>query len=402
MISPGYPPEMPLFTRGLSEAGARVLGIGDAPEGALAPSVRQHLAGYLAVQRLWEEAQTVRAVRAWTAQVGRIDRVECLWEPGMILAARVREALGLPGMTVAETVPFRDKAAMKDAIHRAGLRAPRHRRATSEEGVREAAEAIGYPLIVKPIAGAGSADTYRCGDRDDLERALAKIRHVPEVNVEEFVEGEEFTYDTICAGGRILFQNVCWYRPSPLVQRSNEWISPQTVALRDLGVPYLQPGIDLGRRVIDALGFRDGFTHMEWFRTAKGEAVFGEIGARPPGARTVDVMNHACDTDLFRAWAEAILHGRIPWAVERRYNCASIFKRAKGEGTIRRIEGLDRLRRELEPWIVHVDLVPVGSPRRDWRQTLLSDGIVILRHPLLAECLRMADRVGRELQLFAA
>ena len=42
------------------------------------------------------------------------------------------------------------------------------------------------------------------------------MRHVPEVSVEEFIDGEEFTFDTICAGGEILFENVMWYRPRPL------------------------------------------------------------------------------------------------------------------------------------------------------------------------------------------
>ena len=32
---------------------------------------------------------------------------------------------------------------------------------TTVTGVWDAAEQIGYPLIVKPIAGAGSVDTYR-------------------------------------------------------------------------------------------------------------------------------------------------------------------------------------------------------------------------------------------------
>ena len=37
MISPGFPDEMPLFTRGLAEIGASVFGIGDQPQAALAP-----------------------------------------------------------------------------------------------------------------------------------------------------------------------------------------------------------------------------------------------------------------------------------------------------------------------------------------------------------------------------
>ena len=39
----------------------------------------------------------------------------------------------------------------------------------------------------------------------------------------------------------------------------------------------------MGHQVITALGFTAGFTHMEWYRKADGEVVFGEIGARPPG-----------------------------------------------------------------------------------------------------------------------
>ncbi len=79
------------------------------------------------------------------------------------------------------------------------------RDAHTADEVREAAEQIGYPAIIKPIAGAGSADTYRVDDATELEQALARIRHVAEVSVEEFIDGEEFTFDTICGGGRVLY-----------------------------------------------------------------------------------------------------------------------------------------------------------------------------------------------------
>ena len=68
-------------------------------------------------------------------------------------------------------------------------------------GVWEAAEQIGFPLIVKPIAGAGSADTYRIDSVNELNDVLPLLRHVPELSVEEFVDGEELTYDTVCANG---------------------------------------------------------------------------------------------------------------------------------------------------------------------------------------------------------
>jgi hypothetical protein len=51
--------------------------------------------------------------------------------------------------------------------------------------------------------------------------------------------------------------------------------------------------------VLRALEFESGFTHMEWFLAPGGEAVFGEIGARAPGARLVHAMNYTCDADYF-------------------------------------------------------------------------------------------------------
>ncbi len=400
MFSPGFPAEMPTFTRGLARVGARVLGLGDQPPQMLPEAARSSLADYLQVPSLFDEAAVIAEVERW-ARRAPIDRVECLWEPGMLLAARLREALGLPGMTVAETVPFRDKERMKQVLDDAGLRTPRHVRAASATQVREGAERIGYPLCVKPIAGAGSADTYRVGDAAELERVLQLVAHVPEVSVEEFIEGEEYTFDTICAGGEILYENVAWYRPKPLIARSEEWISPQTVNLRDLGAPHLAAGIELGRRVLEALGFRTGFTHMEWFRTAAGEAVFGEIGGRPPGARSVDIMNYASDIDVYTGWAEAVVHRRLSQTVERKYNAAVIFKRAQGQGRIRHIEGLDTLLAEFGDAVACVDLLPVGAPRRNWKQTLISDGHLVVRHPDLETTLAMADRVGTDLTLYA-
>jgi hypothetical protein len=400
MLSPGFPAEMPQFTRGLARVGARVWGIGEQPLAALPLPAREGLLHYEQIESLWDESALVDLARKLHARV-QFDHVECLWEPGIMLAAAVREAIGVAGMGQQQATLFRDKSAMKRALDRAGIRTPRFERATDPDECRDAARRIGYPLIVKPISGAGSADTHRIDDDTSLERVLPSMRHVKEISVEEYIDGREFTFDTICAEGQVLFRNVAWYRPKPLIGRSLEWVSPQTMTLRQFDTPELAVGLEMGRRVIEALGFRTGFTHMEWFLTADGEAVFGEIAARPPGARSVDLMNYSCDFDAFSAWAEAVCHGTLTQPIERRYNSAIIFKRAHGAGRIRRIVGLERLVARYRPYIVCIELLPVGAPRRDWKKTLISDGYLIVRHPDLQAALEMADRVGTDLQLEA-
>jgi biotin carboxylase len=397
-LSPGYPAEMAYFTRALAAVGARVVGVGDQPPQDLPQAAREALAHYEHVP-LADEDAVLSALRGLSRHVG-LDQVECLWEPYMILAARIREAFGLPGMTVQQTVPFRDKERMKQVLDAAGIRTPWHVSATTVAGVWEAAERVGFPLIVKPIAGAGSADTYRVDSVAELADALPRLRHVPQVSVEEFVDGEELTYDTVCAHGEICFEHMLWYRPRPLQMRMHEWVSPVSISLRDLSVPDLQGGRTMGAAVLETLGFGSGFTHMEWYRKADGEVVFGEIGARPPGARVVDLMNYATDGDLYVAWADAVVHGRTA-PLERRFNAGAIFKRARGIGHITHVEGLDRLLAEYGDSVTAVDLLPVGAPRRDWRATVVGDGMVVVRHPDLQRVVEMTERFAADLRIYA-
>jgi biotin carboxylase len=398
MVSPGYPAEMAFFTRALAAVGASVIGVGDQPPHALPSVAREALAHYEHVP-LSDEGAVLAALQG-LARHARIDQVECLWEPYMILAAHIREAFGLPGMTVEQTVPFRDKERMKQVLDAAGIRTPWHVSTTTVAGVWDAAEQIGFPLIVKPIAGAGSADTYRVDSVQELNDVLPLLGHVQELSVEEFVDGEELTYDTVCANGHVLFENVLWYRPRPLQMRMHEWISPVSISLRDLSVADIQGGRQMGADVLAALGFNAGFTHMEWYRKADGEVVFGEIGARPPGARVVDLMNFATDGDLYVGWAEAVVHGRMQ-QLERHYNVGSIFKRAIGSGRITHVEGLERLLADFGDAVTVVDLLPVGAPRRDWRSSVIGDGMIVVRHPEFQRVVEMTDRFAAEVKLYA-
>jgi len=378
-----------------------VFGVDMQPESQL-PEITQHaLSGYLQVDSLFDEHGAAEAVRRWAGPM-QFDHIESVWEGTVLLAARLREVLGAPGLRYDEVVRFRDKDKMKQAIDAAGIRTARHARATSQRDCFEAAESVGYPICLKPVAGAGSADTFRVESHDELESTLRRAAHIPEWNVEEFIDGEEFTYDTISINGNVAYESISWYRPRPLIGRSVEWITPQTVTLRDIHDPQFDGGRALGRDVLKALGQRTGFAHMEWFRKSDGEAVFGEIAARPPGAHTVDTMNFVSDIDLFSGWAEAVLHGTFSIDADRRYNCAILFKRAQGQGFIKHIEGLDRILAEFGEHIPAIDLLPIGAHRRDWVKTLLSDGYVFVRHPDLETTTEIADRVGVELQMYAS
>lgn len=398
-LSPNYPPEMRGFVRGLSQAGAKVHAVGDTPVHELTAEVRSALTSYLHVPALGNIQDVRVLVHKWLG--GRKpDRVESLWEPLTLLAAQLREDMRLPGMSTDTVMGFRDKPLMRDRVAAAGLRVPRTFRVATLADARRAGDAVGFPLIVKPVDGAGSADTHRCDGWPSFEAALASVRHVPEVTVEEFVTGEELTYETLCVEGKILYESVCRYEPNVLVARRNEWISPIIQALR-FPTAAEASGVQLGRGVIRALGMGTGITHMEWFRDAHGAAIFGEVACRPPGANMVDLMNYADDRDLYLDWGHAVVAGRIPARPPRPWSACIVFKRAEGSGAIRQIDGLEAFVAKHRAHIARVDLLPVGAPRRDWQQTFLADGNLVIRHAEDSAALDLAREAAAMIRVYA-
>lgn len=405
-IAPSYPHEMTQFTRGLAEVGAEVYGIGDTPKAQLPDVVKRSLTAYLEVPRILDEDDVIERASVWLR--GReVDRVLSNWEPTVLLAARMRERWGMPGMSVDTVTAFRDKQLMKERVKAAGVRVPRSERVKRDQGkqganlIRAAAERVGFPLIIKPIAGAGSADTYLCRDLKSLEEAIVLTARVRELSVEEYIEGEEFTYDTVCVEGTPIYENSAQYLPKPLEARSEEWISPVIITVRDMQQPKIQKGVALGRQVLKALRMGDGFTHMEWFYTPKGEAVFGEIGCRPGGARLVDQMNYTGDIDLYREWARTVCWHAFHASTERKYNCGVIFKRAKGRGRITSITGLDVYKHRFGRHVLEDELSRPGTMRRDWKATLVSDGYLMVRHPDWEECKRISFAAATDVTMYA-
>ena len=73
MLSPDYPTDMPLFTMGLAEVGATVIGLGEQPAGMLPEEAARALARYVQVPTLWDEEALLRTVQG-IAATARIDR----------------------------------------------------------------------------------------------------------------------------------------------------------------------------------------------------------------------------------------------------------------------------------------------------------------------------------------
>ena len=92
---------------------------------------------------------------------------------------------------------------------------------------------------------------------------------------------------------------------------------------------------------------------------------------------------------------------RFEASTQRKYNAAIIFKRARGQGRITRITGLVEFMRRHGEHVCEEKLLRPGTPRRNWKHTLVSDGFIILRHPDWRIANELANIAATEITLYA-
>jgi carbamoylphosphate synthase large subunit len=362
-IEPCFPANQREFARALASVGARVIGIGERPKSALGPDLERALAHYEQIGNVCDTDALEKAVR-WVQGRAHVERLEAVVEAHVMSAAVVRERCGIPGTSVHTTWLCRDKPSMKDALRKAGVPCAESVGAGDRAVLRAFAAQRGYPLIVKPRAGAGASGACRVNRDAELEAALdaAGVGRGGEVAVEEFIEGHEGFYDTLTANGQVLHEFACHYYPNVLEAMRNRWISPQFIATNriDTAEGYGELKV-MGRRVIQALGITTSATHMEWFAGPKG-LKFSEIGCRPPGVRAWDLYAAANDFDIYREWAMAIVHGRPSQRLSRRYSAGIIALRPEADGVIAGYEGFERARARFGENLLDWHLPDPGTP----------------------------------------
>ncbi len=358
--------------------GARTGLLTQEPVEALPADLRGLLAAHWRVRDCMDPAALAEGTRALAKGLGGVDRLVGTLEQLQVPLALARRELGLPGLSVEAAERFRDKALMKETLRAAGLPCARHRLAASVgEALRFGAES-GYPLVVKPPAGAGAKSTYRVDGPDALSAALAASPPSPgrEVLLEEFVVGEEHSFDTVSLEGRPVWHSLSRYAPSPLTVIENPWIQWCVLVPREIDDPRYDDIRRVAFRSLDVLGMGTGVTHMEWFRRPDGTIAVSEVAARPPGAQFCSLISFAHDFDFYAAWARSVVFGGFE-APERKYAAGAAYLRGQGTGRVVAVHGLDRAQAELGALVVEARIPSRGQgPSGSYE----GEGYVVLRH----------------------
>lgn len=400
-IEPAFPANQREFVRALASIGANVIGIGERPEEYLDDSLKHWLTGYWQVPSVVNEEAVMRAVRQIQGKLW-VDRLEATVEAHINVAAKVREACSIPGTSVRTAYLCRDKVAMKEVLRKAGIPCAQSCGADSVSDAMEFAREVGYPLIVKPRAGAGAAGTVRVDNDAGLKAALQRsgVGNGASVAIEEFLEGHEGYIDTITSRGQVVHEFITHYYPGVLEAMRQRWISPQMVTTNRIDASGYDEVKKMTRRVIEVLGIGTSATHMEWFVGPKG-LKFSEIGCRPPGVCQWDVYCAANEFDLYREWALAICQRRSEQRPSRRYSGGMIALRPNRDGRITGYSGVNRMQRKYGQWIVHAHLPAEGRPTQPVEGGYMANAWIRARHPDYDHLRAMLDDIGQTVKVYA-
>lgn len=210
-------------------------------------------------------------------------------EIGVAMTDKLADRLGLPGNAPAGSRMRRDKYLMAAALKAAGVPALKSALCHSvNECLQYAKEINSWPLVVKPLAGAGSQGVHFCHDMAELAE---KCREVFQENnffgaknaailLQEFAVGTEYIVNTVSLHGRHTLTDMWRYRKISIGSEGNAYDYALLVTEPDEREQEL---LTYARQALTALGFCYGPSHTEIMLTENGPRLI-ETGARPMGA----------------------------------------------------------------------------------------------------------------------
>lgn len=381
-IAPFFSENSLRFVRAFAEVpGIRFCLISQSPLESLPSELRGKITAHWRIENAFDTKQIVSAVRGLQTLInGKVERLAGAMEQIQVQLAEARAELGLGGMNAEVARNFRDKARMKQVFHENGIPCARFRRVDSEADAWSFAGEIGFPLVLKPLDGAASQSTYQVKDENSLREALQKVAPTPyrQAIIEEFVTGDEYSFETISVKGKPVWHSLTRYYPTPLEVMQNPWIQWCIVLPKEIDDAQFDDIREANNKALRALGIETGLTHLEWFRRRDGSIAISEVAARPPGAQIMTLNSLAHNKDFYEAWVRLRAFDEFEPPPERLFSVGAAFLRGQGKGRVKAVHNLDEVHREVGGLIVETRIPQIGQPASISYE---GEGYIIVRHP---------------------
>ena len=268
----------------------------------------------------------------------------------LVAAAHIAERLGLPGSPPQAVEAACNKDRTRLALREAGVPGPAFALADSPSGLVEAATALGFPLVVKPVDLCAGMFVRKVADADELRAAAGDLAGFPvnargqrrssTVLLEELLTGPEVSVEAVTARGRTTVVGVT----DKSVAGSPWFVETGHMFPADLDAAVEREVTATAVAAIEALGLDNTVTHTEIKLTPDGPRVV-EVNPRPAGNQITELIRRVAGIDLPAVHAQLAL-GEEPALREVRTGAASAaisFLLPPRPGPVHEIRGAEQV-----------------------------------------------------------
>ena len=216
--------------------------------------------------------------------------VRCLSHTNAYYITRWLEGLGIPTVSPHRTISVcGDKLLTSAALQEAGLPMPRTAVAFSPKAGLEAIEAMGYPVVLKPLFGSWGRLLARVNDRDAAE---ALLEHKSTLGgylhsvayIQEYIEKPGRDIRVMVAGDQVVYA---------IYRQSDHWITNTALGGEPLPCPQTDELVAMSVAAAKAVG--GGVLAVDLLETMDGTLLVNEVNHTPEfhGARRATDVNIA-------------------------------------------------------------------------------------------------------------
>jgi biotin carboxylase len=232
-------------------------------------------------------------------------------DAGLISATLVAEHMGIPGPGIFATQNSRNKFLFRNLLKSAGFTTPWFMQVNKSNIEGLSAEIPSYPCVIKPVQGSGSVGVRYLATASDLDSYIhGSLKDTPylDYQIEEFVEGVEFSIEGIVQNGNLEILAICEKERSKLPNLvDTRVIYPPKLPVNDLVMAHAT-----ARKIVQTLQVQNAPIHLEFIQSPKLGFVAVECAVRAAGFNLFNRMVPWCTgVDTLELQLDLILGQRL-------------------------------------------------------------------------------------------
>jgi biotin carboxylase len=199
---------------------------------------------------------------------------------------------------------------MRHIAAEAGIACPEFTGVFNHQDIEAFLDRVPAPLIVKPRYEVSAFGIRKCETKEQVWEVLTDLDnrnnwrdHPSQFVLEKFIAGNVYHVDSIVEKGKVLACGVSKYGTPPFsVTHYGGVFTTSIVSYKSSERKELEK---LNQQLLSAFKYERGVSHAEFLHSAEdGKFYLLEVACRVGGAYIANVLEHACNFNLWREWAK--------------------------------------------------------------------------------------------------